>query len=125
MLKNNANLILRVGVAFAFIYAAIDGFIDPYSWIDYFPSFVHQMAQSVGMSDVLALHIFAVIEILLALWILSGIKILIPSILAALLLVGIVLFNLSQFQLLFRDLSIAAATLALAVDSLETNSIKT
>jgi uncharacterized membrane protein YphA (DoxX/SURF4 family) len=114
-----ANVILRVGVAFAFLYAAIDGFIDPSSWVDYFPQFVLQPAQTMGISDVTALHIFAVVEIVLALWILSGIKIVMPSLLAVVMLVLIVALNLQEFQLLFRDLTIAAAALALAINSMK------
>ncbi len=105
-----ASLILRVGIAFAFLYAAIDAFVDPYSWTAFFPRFVRGV-----LPDLTLLHLFAVVEILIALWILSGKKIFIPSALAALMLAAIVLFNVPEFQLLFRDLSIAAAALALAV----------
>jgi len=48
-------------------------------------------------------------------WILSGYKIFIPSIIAALLLVSIVFFNSFEFSILFRDLSIALASLSLAI----------
>ena len=107
-----AYLVLRVGVAFAFLYASLDAFVDPFSWIDFFPRFVRGI-----VPDLTLLHAFAVIEIVIALWILSGKKIFIPTALATVLLVSIVVFNLSEFQFLFRDLSIAAAALALAVMS--------
>ncbi len=110
-----ANFTLRIGVAFAFLYAAMDGFYDPYSWIDYFPQFVTNIAQSLGISTLFLLRGLGVIEIIIALWILSGRRIAIPSVIAALMLVTIVLFNVVQFQLLFRDLSIAAAALTLAI----------
>lgn len=111
--EKTAHLILRVGVAFSFLYAAIDGFVDPYSWIDYFPQFLN-FAPTLTL-----LHVFAVIEILIALWLLSGKNILIPSLLATVMLLAVVIFNLAQFQLLFRDVSIAAASLALAMFSLK------
>jgi len=107
-----AYLVLRIGVAFALLYAAIDGFVDPNAWIDYFPSFMQRVAPLVTL-----LHAFGLLEIVIALWVLSGKKIFIPSALAVLMLVAIVLFNVVEFQLLFRDLSIAAAALALAVIS--------
>lgn len=110
MKEQIAQVILRFGVAFAFLYAAIDAFADPYAWIDYFPSFVQQIAPLTTL-----LHMFGFLEVLIALWILSGKKIAIPSVAAALMLIAIVVFNMAQFQLLFRDLSIAAAALALAV----------
>lgn len=104
-------LLLRVGAAFAFLYpplAAIFG--DPYSWIGYFPSFTRGFVDELVM-----LHAFGAIEIIIGLWILSGKKIFIPSLAATAMLLGIVVFNLYDFQILFRDLSIAALTLALAV----------
>jgi hypothetical protein len=99
-------------VAFAFLYAAIDGIIEPYSWIDYFPQFLTSIAPALTL-----LHLFAALEIVIALWLLWGRYAFYPAALASVLLVGIVLFNLGEFQLLFRDLSIASASLALAVDA--------
>ena len=78
----------------------------------YFPPFAHGL-----LPDAVLLHIFGVIEIVLALWILSGVKIALPAGAAALMLVFIVAFNLNQFEILFRDLSIAAGSLALALDA--------
>ncbi len=103
------TVVLRVGVAFPFLYAPINAFFDPYSWIDFFPQFMRGI-----VPDLVLLNGFGLLEIVIALWILSGKKVYIPSTLAALLLIAIVLFNLPEFQLLFRDLSIAAAALALA-----------
>src|SRR3989344_3928098 len=54
-----------------------------------------------------------IITIIIALWILSGWRIRIPAGIAAFMLVGIVLFNLPSFPVLFRDLSIAAMAVAL------------
>lgn len=107
-----ATLILRVGVAFAFLYPPIDAFLNPYSWTGYFPAFMHGF-----VPDLLLLHAFGALEIVLALWILSGRKIFWPSLAASVLLIVIVCFNLPQLEVLFRDLSIAAMALALAVIS--------
>ena len=105
-----AYLLLRLGVAFAFLYPPIDALFDPTSWISYFPHFMRGF-----VPDTLLLHGFGVLEVIIALWILSGKKIFLPSCVAAAILIAIVLFGLSDFQILFRDLSIAAAALALAV----------
>ena len=112
MRSSSATLFLRIGVAFAFLYPAIDSFVQPYSWIDYLPQFLNGI-----LPDVEMLRVFAVFEFVLALWILSGKRILVPSLLAALTLIAIVALNVAEFQLLFRDLSIAAAALALAVSA--------
>jgi uncharacterized membrane protein YphA (DoxX/SURF4 family) len=104
------DLILRVAVAFAFLYPPFNAFSQPEAWVGYFPAFM------AGLGDpVLVLHIFGIVEIGIALWILSGWKIWLPSLAAAAMLVSIVAFNSSEFQVLFRDLPIAAAALVLAI----------
>ena len=100
-----AELLLRIGVAFSFLYPPIAAFFDPDSWMGYFPVFVP--------ASLTLLHVFGAIEIALALWILFGKRIWIPSALAAFMLLAIVAFNLTQFDVLFRDVSIAAVALAL------------
>ena len=106
-----AYLLLRVGAALAFLYppfSALTG--DPYTWLGYFPPFVQGY-----LPDLVLLHAFGVIEIIIGLWILSGYKIFIPAMLATAMLLGIVAFNLSQFDVLFRDITIACLTFALAL----------
>src|SRR3989344_5933235 len=105
-----ADIRLRVGVAFAFLYPPINAAIDPNSWIGYFPPFARGI-----IDDILLLNLFGVVEVLLALWILSGWKIWLPSFAVAAMLLGIVAFNIPEFQVLFRDLSIAAMAISLAV----------
>ena len=112
MINKYTGFILRGGLAFSFLFPAINAFFDPYSWIGYFPVFTRGF-----VSDTVLLHSFGVIEIIIALWILSGWKIFWPSLISFMMLVGIVFFNLSQFQIVFRDLSIAAIALALAVEN--------
>ena len=105
------HLLLRISVAFAFLYPPIDALSDPYSWIGYFPAFM----SALPVEPLVLLHSFGAIEVALGIWILSGWKIRIPSIIAAAMLIAIVAFNLPQFQVLFRDVSIALAALALAI----------
>jgi hypothetical protein len=110
-----ANFILRVGVAFAFLFPAIDEIFDPYSWLGYFPRFVLQVSRSVGIPDLVLLHSFGALEVIIALWILSNKKLFLPSLAAVVILLVIIVTGLSDFQILFRDVTIAAAALALAV----------
>lgn len=117
MQERVANVILRAGVAFAFLYPALNALVDPYSWIGYLPNFVRAIAHIVSAPDLVVLHAFGALEVVIALWILSGKKIFIPSALATLILVVIVFLNLQDFQIIFRDVSITAASLALAVMS--------
>jgi len=104
-----ADLLLRGAVAFAFLYPPINAWSDPQAWIGYFPQFTEGI-----LPEMTLLHVFGVVEIVLALWILSGWKIFFPSLVAAAMLGAIVSLNTSEFQVLFRDVSIALAALALA-----------
>ncbi len=114
MRRDWADLILRVGLAFAFLYPPVNALSDPFTWIGYFPREIVSLAQSFGITDLVLLHTFGVVEISLALWVLSGWKIFWPSVGAFLVLLAIVVSDLSGFQILFRDVSIMAIALSLA-----------
>lgn len=105
------ELLLRAGVAFAFIYPPISALTDPFAWIGYFPPFV---LDTVGSGELVLLHLFGLVEIVIGVWILFGRRIWIPSLAATVALLLIVVLNLSQFEVLFRDISIALAAGALA-----------
>ena len=112
MNRDWANLTLRAGLAFAFLYPPINAIFNPTSWIGYFPLFIRGF-----MPDMMLLHSLGVVEIIIALWLLSGWKIFWPSVAAAVMLLAIVFFDFSDFEVLFRDLSIASIAVALAIQS--------
>lgn len=107
---STTDFLLRLGVAFSFLFPPVNAFLDPYAWVGYFPAFIPD-----AMPEMVLLHVFGLIEVIIGLWLLSGRKIFIPSVAATALLALIVLFNLGDFQVLFRDVSIAFAALALAI----------
>ena len=111
-MDKTTHLLVRVGVAFAFLYPVVSAFMEPDSWIGYFPGFMRGI-----VPDPLLLHSFGLVEVVIALWILSGRRIFIPSVLASVMLVAIVAFNFNSMDVVFRDLSIACAALALATAS--------
>ena len=111
-MSKTANIILRVGVAFAFLYPPIDALIDPNSWVGYLPQFVRGI-----VPDPVLLHGFGAVEVVIALWLLSGKRSVWPAAAAALVLVAIVVLDFAEFSVVFRDLAIAAAAVALAVDA--------
>ena len=112
MNRDKANLVLRIGLAFAFLYPPIDALFDPNAWIGYFPPIMRGI-----VLDMVLLHSFGLIEVVIALWILSGWRIFLPSVGAALMLISIVVMDFSEFQVVFRDLSIASIAVALAVQN--------
>ncbi|HEU4677571.1 MAG TPA: hypothetical protein VFS75_02525 [Candidatus Paceibacterota bacterium] len=107
--SNVTNVLLRVALAFAFLYPPVSAYLAPYDWIGYFPQFVHGI-----VSDTVLLSLWGLLEVGIGLWILSGKRIALPSVIAAILLALIVLFNLAQMEVVFRDVSLALAALARA-----------
>lgn len=107
-----ADFILRAGVAFAFLYPPIAAIFAPDDWIGYFPSFMHGY-----VPDAILLHGFGLVEVIIALWILSGRNIFWPSLAATGLLLAIVVTDLQDFIVIFRDISIAAAAFALTLEN--------
>ncbi|MBI5457309.1 hypothetical protein HY971_01105 [Candidatus Kaiserbacteria bacterium] len=105
-----ANFVLRAGVAFAFLYPPIAAVFNPLDWIGYFPAFTRGY-----VPDMVLLHGFGLVEVTLALWILWGKNIFWPSLAATAILLMIVITDRQDFVVVFRDLSIAATALALAL----------
>jgi hypothetical protein len=104
--------LLRLGVAFAFIYPALDAFFHPDAWIGFFPFFMRDY-----VSDALLLNAWGIFEIVIGIWILSDKKIFIPSLIATLSLIGIVVFNFSLIDILFRDIALALAAASLVLSA--------
>ena len=105
-----ASWILRIGLAFAFLYPPIAAFFDPLSWVGYFP----EIAREIIPNNMVLLHVFGALEIALALWILWGRALFYSASLAAFILIIIVIFNYTQMDVLFRDITIAALALGIA-----------
>lgn len=108
--KYSAVIILRWGLAFTFFYAAIAGLLSPENWIGYMPGFLLSISP---FSPRLLLAIFSFYEIILATLLFAGWKIKYASLFAAVTLATITVLNLGVFDVTFRDVGLAFATLAL------------
>lgn len=109
MKKNNLpSLLLRIGLAFAYLYAAVAAFITPNNWIGFFPSFLTSL-----VPVNLLLTSFSIFEIVLALWLLSGKKVVWSALISAFMQASIVLVTLSGLDIVFRDVGLLFASLAL------------
>lgn len=108
-----SQLLLRLAIAFAFLYVAYGFWANPGDWVGYLPALV----KNIGLSQGVLLMILAGFHLIIGLWILSGWRIFLPSIVAALFLFGVVYVNRREFDELFRDVSIALAALALGLSS--------
>lgn len=107
-------LFVRLGLAFVFLYAGIASFLDPGIWSGFVPEFV-----SAIMPVETFLSIFAVFEILLGVVLLSGKALRLAGLAAAATLAGVMVFNLSAWDIVFRDLGLALAALALVFHTTE------
>jgi hypothetical protein len=105
--------LLRAGLAFVFAYAGISMAISPANYTGYLP-------ESIGdtpWADLL-LRGFAVYELLLVVGLLTRRYVAAAAIAAAATVAGIVALNLDAFDVLFRNVAIAAAALSLASERL-------
>jgi uncharacterized membrane protein YphA (DoxX/SURF4 family) len=102
------SFLLRAGIATVFLYAAIAAFLDPFSWIGFFPVWLRELFDAE-----LLLMGFSIFEIALSLWIFSGAMIREAAIVASITLFAIVLGNLGALDIVFRDVAILFAALAL------------
>ena len=103
--------LLRCALAISFLYPPLSALAEPNAWIGYFPAFL--VALSPLPAEVL-LHAFGAFEVALALWLLLARSARIPALIAGAILLTITLANPAQFLVLFRDLALALAALALA-----------
>jgi hypothetical protein len=112
--------VLRIGVAFSFIYPPISAFFNPYAWVGYFPALLTNLS---FIDSLTLLHIFGVIELCIGIWILFGKRIFIPSLLASTLLFAIIVLNLKQIDVLFRDIPILLMALLLCIIDSQRNGL--
>ncbi len=103
-----ASLILRIGLAAVFVYAALDAFKEPNAWISYVPAFSTKFIAAKISLDLISLS-----QLALALWLLTGRYLKYAAAISAVLLAGIVIFNLNTLLITFRDFGLVAAAIAL------------
>ncbi len=103
-----ASLLLRAGLAAVFVYAAIASLRYPLEWEGYLPVFLGRQ-----LSPLLLIRLVAVYELVVALWLVSGKYLRPAALLTAVTLAGIMLSNLTQMAITFRDIGLFFAALAL------------
>jgi hypothetical protein len=106
------NLLLRISIASVFLYASVAAFLQPEIWIYYFPQFLRDI-----IPHAFLLNGFAIYQIILSIWILSGWRAFHGSALASLTFLAIIAANFTYLDVLFRDFAIFFASLALLVGS--------
>ena|SRR3990167_7667452 len=111
MEKNKLSIFfLRTGIAFAFFYAATASFLNPTAWFGFFPEFIRNL-----LPGNLMLNLFSIGEIFLGIWLTTNYKTFYAAVLSAAIMFGIVVFNFGAMDIVFRDITIFFAAIALAV----------
>ena len=105
------SLVLRLALAFSFIYAAISSFITPQNWVGFLPEFLPGNFITYGFY----LLGFSVYEFLLGVWLISNKKLYYASIISAITLALITILNLAQLDIVFRDVSLFLTAVALVI----------
>lgn len=104
-----STIFLRMGLATVFIYAALGSTLSPNNWIGYLPPFFTAMFPAPSV-----LMVFSIVELALAVWLLSGVYVRYAALVSFFMLGGIVLSNFALLDISFRDIGLMFAALALA-----------
>ncbi|MEK7554477.1 MAG: DoxX family membrane protein [Patescibacteria group bacterium] len=102
------SFLLRTGIALTLLYAATASFLDPNSWIGYLPAWMRSIIPAEPL-----LIAFSLFEIALGLWLISGKHARYAGALAALTMFGITITNITNLDIVFRDIGLLAAALAI------------
>lgn len=103
-----AALVLRLGLAFVFAYAAISAFRVPAAWLPYMPGALTKLLHGNE-----SLHVFSVIQLALAAWLLLGKYVKLAAAVAVLMLAGVVIGNFASMLIVFRDVGLLCMAAAL------------
>ena len=105
---SGARLLIQIGLAIVFLYAAIATFQKPDDWTTYLPSFLPK-----SLSPITAVKAVAFYEAILAVWLLSGKYLKAVGLLAAITFAGILAVNTQYLLTTFRDIGLLFMALAL------------
>lgn len=106
-------LLLRVGLAFVFIFAGVAALSNPSNWIGYIPTWVSHM---LPFSVETFLKIHAGTDILIGVLLLFGVWLRWVALVGALFLLSIVILS-GIDEVTFRDVGLIGALLSIAVTS--------
>lgn len=107
---NLTSFILRIALAVPFLFAAIDATLQPEAWVGFIPFFLRNI-----FPESLLLGAHAVVDFTLALWLLSGWKTKYAAAFSALNLAIIIVVNITALEIIFRDVGLLLAAIALGV----------
>ncbi|MBI5397969.1 hypothetical protein HZB03_00765 [Candidatus Woesearchaeota archaeon] len=105
-----SSFLLRTGLGIVFLYAAVSAFLQPESWIGFFPAWLRAIIPGETL-----LLLFGLYQLLLALWLFSGWRTFYAASLTSLTLLAIIIVNITTLDIVFRDIAILFCAAALAI----------
>jgi uncharacterized membrane protein YphA (DoxX/SURF4 family) len=105
---NVTSWLLRIGLALVFLYAGVASLQHPLEWAGFLPHFLTR-----AFTATVLIKGFALYELVLAVWLVSGRLRKYSSLVCAMTLAGIVITNPSQLITTFRDIGLVCMALAL------------
>lgn len=103
---------LRLGFVFVFSYTAYEGILHP----EHFAKWVHPSLITIAGAYInILLYFFFMLEIGLVLWLVSGTHTHLAALIIVSMLAGITLTNMDKFEIVFRNVGLVCAALALFV----------
>ena len=102
--------LLRAVLVMTIAYPVVAAFSTPIAWMGFVPLWIGQF-----IDRKVFLLIFNIFESLLVIWLIWGRKLYYAAIISAVLMFAIVIVNLVSFEIVFRDIGLGLAALALAV----------
>lgn len=105
-------MLLRLGVSSVYLYAGVSSIISPFDWVAFVPPYLNAIIPQMQL-----LLFLSVAQILLGVWLLTGLKTFYASVLSTLFIVGAIGFNLNALDITFRDFTIFFTSLALAIET--------
>ncbi len=105
---NLAKVLLRIGLAGVFLYAAVSALRTPEAWLGFVPGFLTKLVSAKAVLDILA-----VLQLVLVVGLIVGRYLKVTAALSALLLASIILFNWNSLVVTFRDFGLVFMALAL------------
>lgn len=103
-----ATIVLRIGLAFVFGYAVSAFLMGASDWSQYYP----QWASNILPTDIFLIF-FSIFEVILVIWLLSGKWVFAAAWIAAATIFLLTAVNLDLFNILFRNVAIFSAAVAL------------
>ncbi len=107
--EDKAILFLRLGLAFSFLYVVVAAYLNPESWVGFIPAFIKDI-----FSERIILYWHLAFNSLIGIWLLINRKTFYAAVLACLNLATIIIFNFNAMDIVFRDVGLLGAAVALA-----------